>query len=100
MLGSSGIRLDLKRRTGYAFKQATGEPLWQEGFYDRILRSQECTRSVARYILANPVRAGLVRHPRAWPFLGSEVYDLRELLESACDAGLKTRARRDQATRV
>ncbi len=33
---------------------------WQSGFFDRALRRDEDLAAVARYIVANPVRAGLV----------------------------------------
>ncbi len=71
-----------KQRTGFAFKRLAGQALWQDGFHDHVLRADECARSVARYLLENPVRAGLVRHPQEWPYLGSERYTVRELLES------------------
>jgi len=35
-------------------------PLWQPGFYDRAIRREEDIAAVARYIVANPLRAGLV----------------------------------------
>jgi len=34
--------------------------LWQQGFHDRALRREEDVVAVARYIVANPIRAGLV----------------------------------------
>jgi len=34
--------------------------IWQPGFHDRALRKEEDLKAVARYIVANPVRAGLV----------------------------------------
>ncbi|WP_249677794.1 REP-associated tyrosine transposase [Pseudomonas abieticivorans] len=40
--------------------QRTG-PLWQKGFHDRALRRDEDVKAVARYIIANPLRAGLVK---------------------------------------
>ena len=33
---------------------------WQTGFYDRAIRREDDLVSVARYIIANPVRAGIV----------------------------------------
>jgi REP element-mobilizing transposase RayT len=33
---------------------------WQSGFHDHAIRSEEDIRAAARYIIANPVRAGLV----------------------------------------
>ncbi len=41
--------------------------LWQPGFHDRALRQEEDVRAVARYIIANPLRAGLVRRVRDYP---------------------------------
>ncbi|MEA3220776.1 REP-associated tyrosine transposase [Immundisolibacter sp.] len=40
---------------------ALGGGAWQRGFHDRALRRQDDVRAVARYIVANPLRAGLVR---------------------------------------
>ncbi|WP_324730733.1 REP-associated tyrosine transposase [Pseudomonas paeninsulae] len=37
-----------------------GRSVWQDGFHDRALRRDEDLQAVARYIVANPVRAGLV----------------------------------------
>ncbi len=38
--------------------------LWQKGFYDRAIRNEDDLPAVARYIVANPIRAGLVRSLR------------------------------------
>jgi len=38
-----------------------GMPVWQRGFHDHALRREESVKDVARYIVANPLRAGLVR---------------------------------------
>ncbi|MCS6786547.1 MAG: transposase [Thiobacillaceae bacterium] len=49
---------------------ARGRPglkLWQTGYYDHALRRDEDVRAVARYIVANPLRAGLVRSLREYP---------------------------------
>jgi REP element-mobilizing transposase RayT len=35
-------------------------PVWQRGFHDRAIRREEDLQAVARYIVANPLRAGLV----------------------------------------
>ena len=43
--------------------------LWQRGFYDRCLaRGDQTLADVARYILENPVRAGLVQRAEDWPY--------------------------------
>lgn len=41
--------------------------LWQPGFHDHALRREEELRNVARYVVMNPVRAGLVRSVRDYP---------------------------------
>ena len=41
-------------------RNAPGKPVWQPGFHDRALRRDEDIRKVARYIIANPLRAELV----------------------------------------
>ncbi len=41
--------------------------LWQEGYHDRALRKEEDMRTVARYVVANPLRAGLVKHLGDYP---------------------------------
>jgi REP element-mobilizing transposase RayT len=40
---------------------------WQRGFHDRALRNDEDLRPVARYIIANPIRAGLVKRVHDYP---------------------------------
>ena len=35
--------------------------LWQPGFHDHAVRRDESLEGIARYIVANPVRAGLVK---------------------------------------
>jgi putative transposase len=67
-----------KQKTGYWYRRHVGGRLWQEGYFERIVRSEEDTESVARYILGNPVRAGYVPTITAWPFSGSDVFDVSE----------------------
>jgi REP element-mobilizing transposase RayT len=49
-----------KQTSGYAFAQQYGHRLWQQSFFDRVLRRDEDVTALARYILENPVRAGLI----------------------------------------
>ena len=44
------------------------KPLWAKGFHDRALRSDESVRCAARYIVANPVRAGLAETVMDYPY--------------------------------
>jgi len=41
--------------------------LWQKGYFDRALRREEDLKAMARYIVANPLRAGLVEHIGQYP---------------------------------
>ena len=43
-----------------AANRLAGSCVWQRGFHDRALRSEESVQDVARYLVANPLRAGLV----------------------------------------
>ena len=47
--------------------------LWQRGFFDHVLRSDESYAPKWNYVRENPVRAGLVRDADAWPFAGEIV---------------------------
>jgi len=71
-----------KQLSGFHFKRAHGKRLWQRYGYERVLRDDESTLAVARYILENPVRAGLVERVEDYPFLGSLTHPLSEILES------------------
>ena len=41
---------------------------WQTGVFDRLLRSNEFIDGKWHYMRENPVRAGLVRYWKDWPF--------------------------------
>jgi REP element-mobilizing transposase RayT len=53
--------------------------LWQRSFHDRLLRETDEELESAKYILANPVRSGLVETWLEYPFSGSFTYDLTDL---------------------
>ena len=72
----------VKQSTGQTYRHRTGHRLWQEGYFDRVLRRDEQAKAVARYIVENPVRANLVTAPAEYPHLGSDVWSIRELMES------------------
>lgn len=42
--------------------------LWEAAYHDHALRVDEDLQSLARYIIANPLRAGLVQRVGAYPF--------------------------------
>jgi putative transposase len=72
---------DVKQRVAYHYLSTHRGPVWQKGYYERVLRDGEATLTVTRYILANPVREGLTREPRDYAFSGSAVWTWEQLLE-------------------
>ena len=50
--------------------------VWQEEFFDHVLRSAESYSEKWNYVWDNPVRAGLVANADDWPWQG-EVEGLR-----------------------
>jgi putative transposase len=76
-----------KQQSGYSWKQMHGRQLWQRGYYDHVLREDEEAREVARYILHNPVRAGLCTDPLAYELQGSATLEPRDLLASTSVSG-------------
>ena len=45
-----------------------GMPVWQAGFHDHAVRDGVDIREMARYVIANPLRAGLVTRVGDYPF--------------------------------
>ena len=69
-----------KQRSGWRHSQATGKRLWQPGYHDRVMRDDEATPDMIRYIVSNPLRAGLVNTVSEYPFWGSAEYSRAEIL--------------------
>jgi REP element-mobilizing transposase RayT len=42
--------------------------LWMRAYHERALRHEEDMRKVARYVVANPLRAGLVQSVGRYPY--------------------------------
>jgi putative transposase len=53
-------------------RQST-EPVWQRGFFDHVLRSDESYSQKWSYVRMNPVRAAFVNKPEEWPYAGEIV---------------------------
>ncbi|MGE6531737.1 REP-associated tyrosine transposase [Pseudomonas sp. NPDC077382] len=66
----SQLMQQLKSRSAIAVNRLHGThgPIWQQGYHDRAIRREEDLRNVARYIVANPIRAGLVSRIGDYPF--------------------------------
>ena len=61
-----------KQRSGGVHRRRCGVRLWQEGYFERVLRDRDDVRSIAQYIVNNPTRAGLVERPEQYPHVGVE----------------------------
>jgi putative transposase len=72
-----------KQLSGHRFARMRHSRLWQEGFYDHVVRSEESRPAIVRYIIENPVRAGLVETAAEYPHWGSERYTRDEVAEIA-----------------
>jgi REP element-mobilizing transposase RayT len=48
-------------------------PIWQPSFHDHVLRKEESLVDVGRYVLANPVSAGLVQRIDQWRWRGGQL---------------------------
>jgi REP element-mobilizing transposase RayT len=59
VLGASNLPAAVGRMKARV-TQRMGEAVWQTGFFDRAVRREDDIRDMARYIVANPLRAGLV----------------------------------------
>ncbi len=56
--------------TRLAWRHGYRGALWQRGYYDHIARRDKDVTAIFQYILANPVRKGLVTDPEHWPYSG------------------------------
>jgi putative transposase len=67
-----------KKQTGFWLYQNKPEIKWQKDYYDHILRKEEDLITVLKYILNNPLRAGIVENWKEYKFKGSSIYNLDE----------------------
>jgi REP element-mobilizing transposase RayT len=60
----------IKGATARSANAARGErrSVWTDGFHDHAIRAEEDLVDIARYIILNPVRAGLVNKVGLYPF--------------------------------
>jgi len=72
-----------RRRSALNFRREHGTRLWQDGYFDHVLRTEEVTLDVVSYIVLNPVKAGLCPDAGLYPLLGSSRYGLSDLLTAA-----------------
>jgi REP element-mobilizing transposase RayT len=59
-----------KARASRVWPDATEQPIWQRGHWDRQLRDREHYDERWEYVRQNPVRAGLCESADEWPWQG------------------------------
>lgn len=59
----SGVVRLYKSKVSFSLRQR----IWQRGFHDHALREEDDVRDIARYIIANPLRAGLAERVGEYP---------------------------------
>jgi len=69
-----------KQYSGFYYSKEFGHRLWQRYGFERVLRNDETTLVVARYILENSLRAGLAASVEDYPHLGSTTHPIGEIL--------------------
>lgn len=67
-----------KQKTGFWLYKNKASCKWQKDYYDHVLRKEEDLETVIKYILNNPLRAGIVENWKQYKFKGSTVYNLNE----------------------
>ena len=71
-----------KQYSGYYYARGHGGgKLWQKGLDDRIIRDEVELLDRVRYVVNNPVAAGLVTRPEDYAFLGSQRWTCTQLLD-------------------
>jgi REP element-mobilizing transposase RayT len=87
LVGPTSLALTLRHMKGRSARRinlarfAKG-PVWQPGFHDRALRNGDSAELAGKYIVANPVRAGLVTNVDDYA-----LWDLMWRRKSAADRG-------------
>ena len=72
-----------KQYAGYYFSKAYGEKPFRRYGHDRWLRQDGAVSGAIKYVIENPVKAGLVERIEDYPFTGSQVYTIEQLKDWA-----------------
>ncbi len=70
-LASLMSRLKSRSTLGINRVGVTAGPVWQRGYHDQALRREDDLKHLARYVVANPIRAGIVDSASDYPFWGA-----------------------------
>jgi putative transposase len=63
-----------KQLSGYYYSRRFNQRLCQPDSYEHVLRDNEATEAVIRYVIENPLKAGLVERLEDYPTFGSMIY--------------------------
>ena len=65
----SRVVANMKSGSAYLINKCMSRsgPVWQRGFHDHAVRYDEDLKHLARYVIANPLRAGLVNNIADYP---------------------------------
>lgn len=68
--GLAGLTGRMKSLSAREVRIYTGHQgsVWYPGYYERAIRKEDDLLAVARYIVANPLRAGLCKSVRQYPY--------------------------------
>ena len=80
---------DWKRWTTFSYRGTTGGELWQRGHVEQVLHPDEQTDVVMRYVLATPVRAGLVANVNDYRYVGSDTSAMCDVLSGVMETGTR-----------
>jgi hypothetical protein len=59
----------IRQRTAIAYSCERGERLWQQGYFERVLRPTDDVAQIISYIRANPAAAGLPGERSEFPYV-------------------------------
>jgi len=77
-LNPSKVIQVVKQKVSSHFGHGRGIPFWQRRFYDFNTWSPGKIKEKLIYMHENPLRRGLVAHPRDWPWSSWSHYSMRE----------------------
>lgn len=66
-LGNQKSLSEVMQAIKTASARRLGKAIWQQGYHDHAVRAEEDLQAIARYIIANPLRAGLVNKIGDYP---------------------------------
>jgi len=59
----------MRQRSAIAFRKNFHDGLWQDGYFDHVVRDADDARRILAYIAGNPVKATLCARAEDYPFL-------------------------------